>query len=225
MIPKKLHIIWVGDESKRPENCIATWRALNPSWEIIIWGNSSLKEKAWINGSHMMAMSDHEFNGVADMMRWEILYEQGGVVVDADSVCLRGLDDDLLDCDAFACWESEIARPGLIAAGYFGACPNNAFVGQIILDIHNEESVVDRMAWESVGPQRLTDSYRKYQYHGLRILPSHYFIPEHFSGISYDGPGRIYAHQLWGSTLEIYDHIHRQVLPPSSAQAEAAHHH
>ena len=28
MIPKKLHFIWVGDEAKRPDNCIETWRTL-----------------------------------------------------------------------------------------------------------------------------------------------------------------------------------------------------
>jgi hypothetical protein len=71
----------------------------------------------------MAAMLGRELNGVADMMRWEILHAAGGIVVDADSIALRPLDDHLLDCEAFACWENEIVRPGLIAAGYFGAEP------------------------------------------------------------------------------------------------------
>lgn len=220
MIPKKMHFIWVGDETKRPNNCIETWRVRNPTWEIVIWGNDDLRDRGWINGRHMAQMSESELNGVADMMRWEIVYEQGGFVIDADSICTRSLDDDLLDCEAFTCWENEIARPGLLAAGYFASVPNNPFVGQIILDIHNEETVIDRMAWETVGPQRLTDTYRDNRYHGLRIYPSHYFIPQHFSGILYDGPGRIYAHQLWGSTLELYDHIHLQELSSQEAAQE-----
>jgi mannosyltransferase OCH1-like enzyme len=222
MIPKILHFIWVGDETKRPDNCIDTWRTRNPSWEIMIWGNESLQERGWINGRHMTEMAERELNGVADMMRWEIVYEHGGFVVDADSVCLRPLDDHLLDCEAFACWESEMMRPGLIAAGYFAAQPKNPFVAQIIGDIYNEPTVVDRMAWESVGPQRLTDSYRQYRYHGLRIYPSHYFIPEHFTHVKYDGPGPVYADQLWGSTLDIYDALHQQALTtPASAPAPA----
>jgi len=215
MIPKVLHIIWIGDETLRPDNCIETWRSLNPTWQVVIWGNDSLRDKSWINGRHMSEMSERELNGVADMMRWEILYEQGGVVVDADSICIRSLDDHLLDCDAFACWESEMARPGLIAAGYFGSKPKNSFLGQIILDIHHEDTVINRMAWETVGPLRLTESFRKYRYHHLRIYPSHYFIPEHFSGVSYDGPGPVYAHQLWGSTRKSYDKIHLQDLIPA----------
>lgn len=208
-IPRILHFIWVGDESKRPDNCIETWRRLNPDWTIKVWGNDSLRETEWVNGPHMMEMSKRELNGVADMMRWEILYNEGGIVLDADSVCLRPLDDDLLECEAFACWESEIARPGLIAAGYFGCKADNPFVGQIILDIQAEKSVVNELAWKTVGPQRLTDSYRKYAYHPLKIYPSHYFIPEHFSGLTYDGPGPVYAHQLWGSTRQAYDEIHQ----------------
>jgi len=210
MIPKTLHFIWVGDESKRPDNCIQTWATHNPDYQIKIWGNASLGEHKWLNARHMDAMLDREFNGVADMMRWEILYKEGGIVLDADSICLRPLDDSLLDCEAFACWESEIARPGLIAAGYFGCKPGNPFVQQIVKDIHSAPSVIHDRAWKTVGPQRLTESYQRYQYHPLRILPSHYFIPEHFSGVKYNGPGPVYAHQMWGSTKNSYGTLYQQ---------------
>lgn len=125
MIPRIFHFIWVGDESRRPDNCIDTWRTAHPDWSFKIWGNAELEGRDWINAHHMAQMRQREMNGVADMMRWEILYEQGGIVFDADSVCLRPLEDEMLDCEAFACWESEIARPGLIAAGYFGTVPAN----------------------------------------------------------------------------------------------------
>lgn len=208
MIPKLMHFIWVGDDAKCPTNCMDTWRALNPDWQFRLWGNAELAEQDWLNRDHMNAMYDRELNGVADMMRWEILLAQGGVVVDADSIALRPLDDHLLDCEAFACWESEIARPGLIAAGYFGCEAGNPLVAQIVRDIHAEPSVTNAKAWRTVGPQRLTDSYRKYGYSRLRIYPSHYFIPEHFTGLRYEGGDPVYAHQLWGSTHRGYDALH-----------------
>ena len=105
-------------------------------------------------------MFERELNGVADMMRWEILHAMGGIVVDADSIALKPLSDDLLDCEAFACWENEIARPGLIAAGYFGCEAGNALVEQIIHDIHDEPTVTHDMAWKTVGPLRLMSSGR-----------------------------------------------------------------
>ncbi len=210
MIPKLIHFIWVGDQSKCPTNCMESWREHNPDWEFILWGNDELNSLQWHNKRHMMAMAERELNGVADMMRWEILHANGGILVDADSIALRPLDDHLLDCPAFACWENEIARPGLIAAGYVGAMPNDPFIKQIVKDIAAEPSVVHDMAWKTVGPQRLTDSYRKYGYSQMRIYPSHYFIPQHFTGLRYEGTDPIYAHQLWGSTRDSYDEIHAQ---------------
>jgi mannosyltransferase OCH1-like enzyme len=208
MIPKVLHFIWVGDEKKRPDNCIQTWADLNPGYEIRIWGNASLTEIKWFNAHHIVAMLGKELCGVADMMRWEILYNEGGILIDADSICVRALDDYLLDCEAFACWENEIARPGLIASGYFGCQAGNGFLRKIIEDISNEVSVINDMAWKTVGPLRLTQSFQKYQYWPLRIYPSYYFIPKHFSGIEYKGLGPIYAEQFWGSTTRSYDELY-----------------
>lgn len=210
MIPKALHIIWVGDPTKRPDNCIRTWVEQNSAWTVRLWGNQDLAEYGWYNARHMREMATRELNGVADMMRWEILYNEGGFVVDADSVCVRPLDDWLLEHEAFACWENEIARPNLIAAGYVACEAGNEFFGQIINDVQAEPSVIGDMAWKTVGPQRLTSAYHRYRYSGLTILPSHYFIPEHFTGICYQGHGPVYAEQHWGSTRHSYDTLHQR---------------
>lgn len=212
MIPRTLHVIWVGDESKRPDNCIATWREHNPDWTLKLWGNAELADYGWTNARHMREMAPRELNGVADLMRWEILYHEGGFLVDADSVCLRPLEPWLFEGEACACWESELKRPGLIAAGYVASVPENPFFGQMILDLQNQPTVVDRRAWQSVGPLFLTESHRAQQYQGLTIWPSHFFIPRHFSGLEYTGSGSIFAAQAWGSTLDCYDELHQRKL-------------
>jgi len=212
MIPKTLHIIWVGDETIRPDNCIATWRERNPTWEVRLWGNEALGATPWVNGLHMAEMAKRELNGVADMMRWEILYNEGGFVVDADSICRRPLESWLFEGEAMACWENELRRPGLIAAGYVASKPQNPFFGQMILDLQKTPRVVDRMAWQSVGPLFLTECHRAHRYTGLTIWPSHFFIPRHFSGLTYDGGGLVFADQEWGSTLGKYDHLHEKKI-------------
>jgi len=208
MIPRTLHVIWVGDEAKRPDNCIATWRHHNPDWTVRVWGNDDLATYGWVNARHMRAMAGRELNGVADIMRWEILYNEGGFVVDADSICERPLEPWLFEGEAMACWENELVRPGLIAAGYVASVPDNPFIGQMILDLQKLPRVDDRMAWQSVGPLFLTECHRQYQYAGLTIWPSHLFIPRHFSGATYNGGAAPFATQVWGSTLKCYDELH-----------------
>lgn len=207
MIPKTLHLIWVGDEARKPVPCIQSWIDGNPGWTVKIWGNAEFRERAWINRAHMLEMARREWNGVADMMRWEILFDEGGVLVDADSWCTRPLPDWLLDCEAFACWENELIRPGLIAAGYFGTVPRNPFLARLIEGIRTQATVVDRMAWASVGPLHLTETWKGANYANLTILPSHFFIPRHFTGVEYTGSGPVFARQEWGSTLNRYDEL------------------
>lgn len=90
--------------------------------------------------------------------------------MDADSSCIRPIDDWLLEHEAFACWENEIDRPKLIAAGCVATVPENPFFGQIIQDIHAEPTVINDMAWKTVGPLRLTTAYHRYRYTGLEHL-------------------------------------------------------
>lgn len=208
MIPKQIHIIWVGDQNKRPDNCIRTWTDRNPSWQFRLWGNEDLAKYGWVNAPHIQQMARRELNGVADLMRWEILYNEGGFVVDADSICVRPLEDWLLDAEAFACWENEIIRPDLIAAGYVASGPRNPFFGQMVLDLQQQPTVMNGSAWQTVGPLCLTRAFRKYRYGGLSVLPSHMFIPEHYSGLRYEGQGIVFARQEWATTRGTYDALH-----------------
>ncbi|MBV5333237.1 mannosyltransferase, partial [bacterium] len=203
MIPKIIHFIWVGDESKRPDRFIQTWVDHHPGWEIKLWGNEDLASRPWINGHHMAEMAKREWNGAAALMRWEILHAEGGILVDADSVCVRPLPEWLLECEAFACWENEIVRPGLIAAGYFGTGP--AFLAALIEGIRQQPTVTDRQAWMSVGPLHLTKTWNANAYGNLTLLPSHFFMPTHHTGETYTGGGPVYAHQAWASTGGTYD--------------------
>ena len=210
-IPRTIHIVWVGNESLRPDNCIATWRELNPRWTVRVWGNHELRNLGWMNEKHIRAMETREWNGVADLMRWEILLINGGFAVDADSVCRRPLDDALFgSADGCAAYENERAAPGLLAAGYVAARPRDPLIKQIIDDVRATATVVDRPAWQSVGPMRLTNTYRRSSHKRTwRLWPSHYFMPEHHSGQRYSGPDRPYADQKWATTRRLYGSLHR----------------
>jgi len=151
----------------------------------------------------MEQMWERELAGVADLMRYEILLDEGGITIDADSRCLRPLDDWLLEHDPFACWENELARPGLISNAFFGASSANPLIASIIDEILAAPTLVDRMAWEATGPLRLSKCVQRLQYTDLTIFPSHFFIPNHFTGLRYTGPGRVYCDHQWYSTRQL----------------------
>ncbi len=148
-----------------------------------------------------------ELNGKADLMRFEILARYGGVYVDADVECIRPLDDHFLEHEAFASWEHEVVRPGLVATTVMGGRPGAALFKKLVELAPTRNMLAP--AWLSVGPQFLTDVVGQCQLFGARgeengfkIYPSRTFLPEHYSGECVPGEGEVvtYGRHHWGST-------------------------
>jgi mannosyltransferase OCH1-like enzyme len=199
MIPKKLHFVWVGDESKMPTKCVQTWIDKNTEYEVKIWGNQEAYDNRWINKSKMTDMfNKKDYAGVSDIMRYEILYEHGGVYVDVDSYCINPLEDWLLGCEAFACWEQEIVRNNLIANGCIGGIPKAGVWKMCIDAISKIDCKVSEKAWKITGPQLLSDLFFKKRAN-LTVYPSHFFLPEHLTGHISNVTGHRFASHMWGS--------------------------
>ena len=161
-----------------------------------------------------MFESAKEWCGIADLMRYEILYQHGGFYADADSISVRPLDETLLQNKMFVCYASEQHRPGYIANGFIGAVAGHVVLEKMIEKISRmDEDSMYRWgfykwklqkrhipAWKTVGTILLTPIIRKYS-DQVKILPSVSFIPKYYG----DEEERvIYARHLWGSTLNNY---------------------
>jgi mannosyltransferase OCH1-like enzyme len=214
-IPKKLHIIWVGDDGKRPDQWIQTWRNNHPAWEFHLWGNAEYDSLPWKNKRQMdMFRAVGAWHGVADVMRYEILCQHGGVYVDADSVSVKPLDDGLLDRGMFAVWESEKHAPGQVSNGFIGAVPGHPVMGWLMERIsHMKESDMYHWSfykwklrksrippWRLVGPLLFSKAIKKFSGQ-VKILPSVFFIPKHYRD---EEERTIYARHVWGTTLKNY---------------------
>lgn len=213
-IPKIIHQIWIGPKPA-PTKLMDTWKEKNPDFEYIRWN-----EQEFINRNMKFECQDEideieEINGKADILRWEILYKYGGVFLDADSICVEQIDNELLNKKCFAGWENEEKRPGLIATGTMGFPPQHPLVREAINWILNNEVSQfksQQMAWQTVGPGLLTRMYNTGKFKDLHIFPSYTFLPHHFTGKHYEGHGKIYAYQEWGSTRDSYDVLNESVL-------------
>jgi len=168
-----------------------TWRRAHPDWEYRVWTS----EHGWENQAQIDRMP--EWNGKADIMRYEILEREGGILVDADSECVKPLEESFLDHDCFACFENETVLPGLVATGYVGACAGNRLMRACVEGI--KPQLLDLPAWVCVGPVFFTAMARGYE--GIHVFPSRMFIPTHHSGAPAPGDAPVYARQYWGSTV------------------------
>jgi mannosyltransferase OCH1-like enzyme len=199
MIPKIIHIIWIGDQSKKPTQCIDTWIKKNLDYEVRVWGNNQVQTTNWKNYRQLHDMLiKKDFAGASDVMRYEILYEHGGIYVDADTYCVNPLEDWLLNCQAFASWEQELVRNNLVANTVMGSVPGAEAMKLCIDEVATKDCTEKKLAWMITGPMLVTDVFFKKQAN-LTVYPSHFFMPEHHSGYESKVTGHHFARHLWGS--------------------------
>ena len=218
MIPKIIHQFWDGP-LQRPSELMEEWELTyrRMGWKYMLWDSRSVQElqptKRLINQSQFDSMP--EWAGKADIARYEILHNIGGIFIDADSRLLRPIDEFLLQHEAFCCFENEFIRPGLLSNGYLGSKPRSALTSSLIQaiarlegsELHpdfNKESTDKVEAWKTTGPRLLTKVAERMQERCVAVFPSFYFIPRHYlkthPSAHYRGSFEPFCDSLWGST-------------------------
>jgi mannosyltransferase OCH1-like enzyme len=214
-IPKIIHQIWIGPKVP-PVKMMDTWKQKHPDFEYILWTEQECVDRGMIFECQTQIDAIHEIVGKADIMRIEILYRYGGVYVDADSICIEPLDDRFLSKRAFAAYENENVRKGLVATGTMGFEPGYSLCRDMMDWIKSADSanyINKYKAWFAVGPGLLTRFLDTGKYRDFSVFPSHYFLPIHFTGARYDGHKKVYAYQEWANTKDSYNTIGDIVLP------------
>lgn len=201
MIPHKLHVIWIGDETKTPWGNIDSWRDKHPDWEFKLWNNTDLEAYEWQRRDMIDEYLKYKnYPAVADVMRYQILLDQGGFVAPADSVCLHNIEP-LLNCEALGIYENEKVRPGLISPLY-ASTPNHALPKTLLDEMHMKRDTTGKPHRPVfvTGNYFMKDIVNSRRWPGLIILPSFRFTPIHFTGETYQGDEKVYAVQTWGDT-------------------------
>jgi mannosyltransferase OCH1-like enzyme len=234
-IPKIIHQLWIGPKIP-PTKFMDTWKNKHESegFEYIIWTDEEMKKRGFVSVLQNRIDEMRELAGVADILRWEILYKYGGIYVDADSFCLESITYLVEKYKAFVGYENEQVR----GAGWVG---NNPEYDDVLARTHPlisngtmafppkhelprlaieyiKKTTVDfnkcfKRAWRTTGPGLLTRLYFSKKWDDITILPSYCFLPIHCSGVEYKGHSKIYAHQEWGSTKDTYENINNLTLP------------
>ena len=210
-IPNKLWQIWIGPKPA-PTQWMNTWPKHHLNWDYKIIDNEILHNRKFHNQRlidiYLESTKYDRYAGAADLIRYEILYEHGGFMPGADAECLNNTDE-LWNQDPEFCYtvfENEKLRPKFVSPIY-AANPKNAFLEKIIDHLHSVSAdiVKTKGAYRVTGNEFLAKFIEK-NTPKIKIFPSHYFIPVHFSRPTerYNGPDKIYAEQNWGTTKHLY---------------------
>lgn len=104
-IPNVIHFIWLGPKPFPPESVenVRTWLAHHPEWKVKLW--TDRKRLPPCNDMEMCYVEDFPFlflrhcyeesnnwGEKSDVLRFEILYQEGGVYTDHDANCLQKFD-------------------------------------------------------------------------------------------------------------------------------------
>ncbi|WP_377519779.1 glycosyltransferase family 32 protein [Priestia megaterium] len=128
MIPKTIHYCWFG-ENPLPDltlKCIESWKKYCPDYKIIEWNESNFDVNSINYTAEAYRTKKYAF--VADYVRFEILYQYGGIYLDTDVEIVKPIDDLLQHSIFFGREEVNRVNPGLI----MGCEPQNRFVGDMI---------------------------------------------------------------------------------------------
>jgi mannosyltransferase OCH1-like enzyme len=205
-IPSKMWHIWIGPNPP-PLKWMDTWKLKHPNWEYKIIDNELFNSTKFYN-QHLIDeyFSRKIYAGVADLIRYEFLYNYGGFCPPADAICLENTDElwsEPIDY-CYTVYESENLRPEYVSPIY--ACNvKNLFLKEII-DTLNKLSPkeLNNEPYKSTGNYFLSKLIKENN-PKIKIFPSHYFIPKHFkSKTRYSGLDKVYADQMWGSTKKLY---------------------
>ena len=175
VIPRIIHQIWLGPLNP-PLDALSTWKINHPDWEYHLWTEKNLP--ALVN---QKAFDDSDsYPQKADILRYELLQQFGGVYIDADVFCVRPIDSlfaqlSKKSSELVAAYEGREDDEALIANTVMMSGLNNPFIGELVANIDVSQK---GKAWEITGPQYLTDSIRKYN-PSISLLPSKTFFPVH----------------------------------------------
>ncbi len=124
MIPKIIHIIWIGPNKLPYREYRRSWEKHNPDWELNFVTDKTLPELINAKEYHMMPT----YAGKADVLRLELLYQHGGVYSDADSQCLRPLAPLLEGVECFGMTNAY----GNVANSTLGCTPGHPAFKQLV---------------------------------------------------------------------------------------------
>jgi len=187
-MPKIIHQIWIG-ENKRPDIWMDTIKKFcnDFGYEYKLWDDNNVNTLNLINKEYYdkepsLYLGSKNYQLKSDILRYEILYQYGGIYIDADTVITNGeklntIINDFSNDVGFG-WEKDNT---LIANSVIFSVKNSKFMKECIDGMKDRD--LSEEPYKSVGPQYITKIYNTKKYDDIKLYPSKLFYPIHWDGI------------------------------------------
>ena len=159
-IPPVLHLIWLGPRPFPPKSVenLRSWVAYHPEWKIKLWTDREREPPC--EGIELVDVDSfplrhlkrcfQESNNYAeqsDILRYEILFAEGGIYLDHDTYCMASFDSLIRGYDFFCCLEAPhepfVGANVTCWNGLIGSRPGHPTLKKVI------DLIAER--WEAIG--------------------------------------------------------------------------
>lgn len=170
-IPEVVHFIWLGPNSFPQESIknVSSWKELHPDWTFKFWTDDPERpcplpgmEKHLISELELPYLGTflertNNWGERSDMLRYEILFKEGGVYVDHDVTCYRSFSALNPVYDFYACLEAPHPAEGqktqIFACNcVIGSIPNHPIFESMM------EKIVSR--WDNIEAAHMNETSR-----------------------------------------------------------------
>lgn len=181
-IPKRIHQIWLGGPlPAKYKEIQKSWTEHHPDWEYRLWTDADAKTFPMQNRA--LFESATNWGEKADIFRYEILAEFGGLYVDTDFECVRAFDILHQLCDFYIGIdniEKKFQAPR-VPNGLIACSPHHPIIERTLRELSGEgdRSDFDRIQLRT-GPGLITRVFLQFLDDSTYVnvaLPSSYFYP------------------------------------------------
>jgi len=174
IIPKIIHQVWLGGSF--PEKYCAwaeSWQKMHPDWEYKLWTDESILALEIHNKDAFDKAPD--FAAKVDVLKYEILYQFGGLYVDVDFECLRPFDGLHHRYNFYSGISNE--KTFAIALGLLASVPKHPILHHCIHSLSPNKFLPGGRMGPLYFTQKFFEAVQGCDTDGVLILPCSYLYP------------------------------------------------
>ena len=186
-LPRLIHYCWFGPRPipAQERKCVATWKHFFPSYEIVLWNESNVDLSENEFASQAYAAGKYAF--VSDFVRTKVLFELGGIYLDADVEVRRNFEELFQNVEGIVGFETR-AKIGTAVMGFVPQSP----IMQEFMNYYRRNEFINKkremntianvtILTDILTKKGLTTDGSNQVINGVHVYPREYFYPKKIS--------------------------------------------